>query len=71
MLTDSKSALKNITSVSDDISYGNLDELNARIEYYLDPINILRYNNIKMQLMHDVSVNCSPNVVARRILSYV
>jgi hypothetical protein len=71
VLTDNKSTLSRITTVASDVSYSNLDELNAKIQKMIDPVNMDYYNEIKRQFMYDVSVNCSPNVVVRYMLSYL
>ena len=57
ILTDWKSDLARITSVSEEISYRTIDELNSKIEYYL--CHNKERQDIAAQLHDDISSKCS------------
>jgi spore maturation protein CgeB len=57
VLTDWKSDLAKITSVSEQISYRTIDELNSKIEYYLS--HDKERNDISFQFHDDIVRNCS------------
>lgn len=67
VLTDWKSDLHKITSVSEEISFRSIDELNSKIDYYLTHDKERR--EIAIQLHHDVVDKCSYHDVVTYILS--
>jgi hypothetical protein len=67
ILTDWKSDLHKITSVSEEISYSTIDELNSKIEYYL--IHDKERQEIAVQLHEDISSKCSYSNLMTYIIS--
>jgi SAM-dependent methyltransferase len=67
ILTDWKSDLAKITSVSEEVSYRTIDELNSKIEYYL--CHDKERLDIASQLHDDISSKCSYSNLIDNILS--
>jgi SAM-dependent methyltransferase len=67
VLTDWKSDLSKMTSVSEEISYKTIDELNQKIDYYLS--HERERLEIAAQLSEDVRKNCSYSQTVDYILS--
>lgn len=67
VLTDWKSDLSKITSVSEEISYKTIDELNQKIDYYLS--HKKERLAIAAQLSEDVRQNCSYSQTVDYVLS--
>jgi spore maturation protein CgeB/predicted SAM-dependent methyltransferase len=67
ILTDWKDDLRKITSVSEEISYKSIDQLNSKIEYYL-PRDKER-KELSIQFQKDVAEKCSYPIIIKFILS--
>lgn len=67
ILTDWKSDLRKITSVHEEISYRTIDEINAKIDYYLS--HEKERLEIAHQLHQDVKINCNYPHLVNFILS--
>jgi spore maturation protein CgeB len=71
ILTDRKDQLYELTSVADEISYGTIDELNSKLDYFMNPDNQNKRNEIALQLKHDLEERCSVEKVVENILSTI
>ncbi len=67
VLTDWKSNLAKVTSVSHAIAYRSIDELNDKIDYYLSHASERR--EIAAQLHDDIQKNCSYDRVIQYLIS--
>jgi spore maturation protein CgeB len=69
ILTDRKEQLYELTSVADEISYGTIEELNSKIDYFVNPHYQNKRKEIGLQLRHDLEERCSVDKVVKDILS--
>lgn len=67
VLTDSKSDLRKITTVHNEISYRTIDELNGKIEYFLGHESERR--DIAKQFEQDIRENCTYQKIWEYIMS--
>lgn len=68
MLTDRKAQLYELTSCADEIGYSTVDELNGKIDFYLDPTNSGKKREIVAQMSEEFSKKCSVSQTIERIL---
>jgi hypothetical protein len=59
ILTDRKDQLFELTSVAEEISFSTIDELNDKINYYLDQSNESKRRDVARQLHIDLDASCS------------
>lgn len=71
ILTDRKSQLFELTSCADDIGYSTVDELNGKIDLYLDPANSEKKREIVAQMSEEFAKKCSVAQTVERILEKV
>lgn len=71
ILTDRKSQLFELTSCADDIGYSTVDELNSKIDFYLDPANSEKKREIVAQMSDEFAKKCSVAQTVERILEKV
>lgn len=69
LLTDYKEDLRNITSVYEEISYSSIEELNAKISYYLS--NEEARIEIARAFQDDILKNCTYDKIITNILSEI
>jgi hypothetical protein len=71
ILTDRKPQLFELTSCADDIAYSSLDELNEKIDFYLDPVNLEKKRDIVAVMSEEFAKKCSVAQTVERILEKV
>ena len=71
LLTDWKPELKNLTEVSQEISYRSIEELNHKIRYYLDPSHEQERLDIAKVLHKNIMEKCSYPTVIEYILQKI
>lgn len=71
MLTDRKEQLYELTSCADDIGYSTVDELNEKVDFYLDPANSAKKAEIVAQMSDEFAKRCSVARTVERILEKV
>ena len=69
MLTDRKEQLYSLTSVADEISYGTIEELTEKIDYFMSPEHEGRRVEIGRQLRQELGERCSVERCAENMLS--
>lgn len=69
VLTDRKLDLEKLTSVAHEISYRSIEELNAKIAYYLHPDHQQERQEIAHVLHHDIQKHCTYPTVVEFMLS--
>lgn len=68
-LTDLRSALPSLTSVWQEISYRNAEELQEKAFFYIDPANRGRRREVMAQARQDFDLTCSAHAVVGKLLS--
>lgn len=68
ILTDWKEDLGKLTSVSEEISYKTIEELNYKLEYYLHPDHEQERQEIAATFYQDIRQKCSYLTVVQQIL---
>ena len=71
VLTDWKSDLERLTSVSQAISYKTIEELNHKLEYYLHPDHNRERLEIAKTLHEDIKRNCNYQTIVNFILTKI
>jgi hypothetical protein len=71
ILTDRKSQLFELTSCADAIGYSTIDELNEKIDFYLDPANLEKKREIVALMSDEFAQRCSVAKTVERILEKV
>ena len=69
ILTDRKKQLNDLTSVADEISFSNTEEMLQKISFHSNPENYQFTNEITNQLSTDLSINCSIEATIEKILN--
>lgn len=68
-LTDLRSSLPSLTSVWQEISYRNAEELREKTSFYIDPANRGRRREVMAQARQDFDLSCSAHAVVGKLLS--
>jgi spore maturation protein CgeB len=71
ILTDRKAQLSELSSCAEEIGYSSVDELNAKIDFYLDPANREKKKAIVAQMSEEFAAQCSVAKTIERILEKV
>lgn len=71
VLTDWKPDLEKLTSVSTEISYRTVDELNHKIEYYIHPDHDQERQDIAQVLHQEIKEKCTYPALIESILSVI
>lgn len=69
ILTDKKDQLYDLTSVADDISFSNCEEMLQKISFHSNPENYNITNEISNQLSLDLKINCSIEATIEKVIS--
>jgi predicted O-linked N-acetylglucosamine transferase (SPINDLY family) len=69
ILTDRKAQLYELTSVADEISYGSIEELSSKIDYFMQPEHQKQREEISRQLQQNLEVRCSVDSVVEYMVS--
>jgi len=68
ILTDKRGDLEKICSLANEISFESVEELSYKINYYMDPRNDKKYNDIKFTLNDEIKKNCNYHKVVQTII---
>ena len=71
ILTDRKDQLYELTSVADEISYRTIDELNYKIDYFMQPENQKLREEIRRQLRRELEARCVVDNIVEYMISAV
>jgi SAM-dependent methyltransferase len=69
VLTDWKPGLGKLTSVANEISYRTIEELNAKLEYYVDPTHESERLEIADTFRQDIRTSCTYEALVNFILN--
>ena len=71
ILTDRKDQLYELTSVADEISYRTIDELNYKIDYFMQPEHQKYREEIRRQLRRELEARCVVDNIVEYMISAV